>query len=107
MKRLSAEGLPLSDVTDATTGDSLLQHMIQYVQSGWPHQKKILLELRPYYSIQGELSVKGGCLMRENDRIIVTFSLWKRVLQMAHIGHLGIIKMKCHLRCSFWWLGLD
>ncbi len=51
LKRLSSEGLPLSDVISATTGDPLLQQAISYVRTDWPSQKKITPELHPFYLI--------------------------------------------------------
>ena len=34
-------------------------------------------------------------------------SLHNRLIDMAHVGHLGIIKTKERLRMSFWWPGMD
>ncbi len=33
--------------------------------------------------------------------------LMHNVLRMAHIGHPGMVKMKCRLRETYWWPGLD
>ncbi len=63
LKCLETEGLPLADVVSVTTRDPLLQQVIHYVQSDWPHQKHISTELHPYYSIRTELSVESGCLI--------------------------------------------
>ena len=33
--------------------------------------------------------------------------LRKRVLELVHEGHQGVVKMKEHLRSKVWWLGVD
>ncbi len=107
LKRLSAEGLPLSEFISATAADPLFQQIINFVQSDWPNKNKISPELRPYFSIRGELSVESACLIRENDRLAVPASLRKQLLQLAHSGHPRIVRMKRQLRTSFWWPGMD
>ncbi len=106
-KRLSAEGLPLSNVMCTTTEDPTLQKVIHHIQTTWPYQKDTPCKLQPFYSIHEELSVESGCLICENDRIAVPVSLQKWLLQLAHVGHPGTMQMKRHLRTMFWWPGLS
>ncbi len=35
------------------------------------------------------------------------WTLQKWLLQLAHVGHPGIVQMKRHFRTTFWWLGLN
>ena len=41
------------------------------------------------------------------DRAIIPSSLRKRVLDLAHEGHTGIVKTKHRVRDSVWWPGID
>lgn len=40
-------------------------------------------------------------------RIVIPKVLRPRVVELAHEGHQGIVKLKERLRCKVWWLGVD
>ena len=41
------------------------------------------------------------------DRIVIPNTLRKRVLEAAHEGHHGIVKIKSRLRTKVWWPKMD
>jgi hypothetical protein len=65
-------------------------------------------DLRTFYAIRDELStvVKGQCIVR-GSRTVVPYSLRAAVLELAHEGHPGIVRMKQRCREAVWWPGID
>lgn len=61
--------------------------------------------LRPFYQIKGELSVRGGILLR-GQRLFIPKGLRNKVLQVAHETHMGVSKTKAMLREKVWWPSL-
>ena len=53
-----------------------------------------------------ELCNYGNLLLR-GTRIIIPKELRKRVLELAHEGHQGIVKTKSMFRMKVWWPGMD
>jgi RNase H-like domain found in reverse transcriptase/Integrase zinc binding domain/Integrase core domain/Reverse transcriptase (RNA-dependent DNA polymerase) len=106
---LAMDTITISQLIAATAEDSRLQQVIDYVISGWPTKRQsIMPELRLYYDRQAELSVShnGQCLLR-GERVVIPPSLQETVLQLAHEGHPGIIRMKQRCRMTVWWPGID
>ena len=59
-----------------------------------------------YRAIQEELTIFGDIVLRQT-RIVIPKALRKRVLELAHQGHQGIVKTKARLREKVWWPGID
>ena len=62
--------------------------------------------LKPYRQIRNELSIKDSIILKAN-KIIIPTSLQKRVLNLAHESHQGIVKTKQLLRQKVWWPSID
>lgn len=60
----------------------------------------------PFKAIRTELCCAGKLLLR-GTRIILPEALRQRAIQLAHEGHMGILKMKQRLRSKLWWPGMD
>ena len=80
--------------------DSISKVMVQ-VKKG-----KKLDSLKPWNMVWHELTVERDILMR-GTRLIPPESLRTKLIEKAHIGHLGIVKTKERLRMNFWWPGMD
>jgi len=63
-------------------------------------------EQSQFIHIKDELCVIGYLVLR-GTRIVVPRELRKRVLDLGHIGHPGIVLMKSNLRTKVWWPGID
>lgn len=63
-------------------------------------------ELRIYFDLQHELSVSGRCVVR-GVRTIIPETLTAAILDLAHEGHPGIVRMKQLCRDAVWWAGID
>ena len=99
------KALTPAQIAEATDSDPTLKSVIQFLSSGWPSHKPES-ELKPYHQIHEELSVSKGCLYREY-RAVIPESLREQVIQLAHEGHQGIVKLKQRLRTSVWWPNID
>ena len=64
------------------------------------------LQYKEYLLVQSELCAIGQLILR-GTRILIPTNLRKRVLQLAHEGHPGIVSMKQRLRSKVWWPGID
>ena len=93
-------------LAEATAADPLLQSVITLTQTSEWKSKPSNSELLPYYRVREELSFINGTLFR-GDRAVIPTSLCKDVLQLAHEGHPGIVKMKSRCRDCTWWPGMD
>ena len=61
---------------------------------------------KPYVWVRNELTYIGQVILR-GTRIVIPNILRKRVLELAHEGHQGVVKMKERLRSKVWWPGVD
>lgn len=59
-----------------------------------------------YKAVRNELSTLGKLVLR-GTRLLIPHKLRKRVLNLAHEGHQGLIKTKQRLRTKVWWAGID
>ena len=103
--------LPMSDkrwdqFRTETANDETLQHVKQYIQSGWPSTKEIHPSAKPYFNIRDELNINSNLVLK-GQRIIVPRSMQKEILQILHIGHPGIVKVKARARTTVYWPGIN
>ena len=61
---------------------------------------------KPMNLVSHELACIGQVVLR-GTRIVVPRKLRRRVLDLAHEGHQGIVKTKERLRSKVWWPGID
>ena len=59
-----------------------------------------------YWAVRNELCVIGRVILR-GTLIVIPKGMRKQVLQIAHEGHPGIVKMKNRLRSKVWWPKID
>ena len=55
-----------------------------------------------YKALAEEIWVLGQLVLRGN-RIILSQSLWKRTIKLAHEGHQWMVRTKARLRQEVWW----
>lgn len=78
------------------------------LQKPWPRKKKVLdHDLQPYYLIRDELAILDDCVVRGTHRLVVPGSLQKRLIDIAHETHQGIVRTKQRLRELYWWPKMD
>ena len=62
--------------------------------------------VKDYISIRDELSVVGDLILRD-QRLLIPQELQRKAVDLAHIGHQGIVKTKQLLREKVWFPGID
>ena len=62
--------------------------------------------VKDYLCVKDELSVVGDLILRD-QRLIIPQELQQKAVELAHIGHQGIVKTKQLLREKVWFPGID
>ena len=87
------ESLSVEKVREATVNNPVLLEVMDIVQYGNGESRYKSEDLRPYKLVRSELSVANGIPLR-GSRIVVPKALQRRVVNISHEGHQGIIKTK-------------
>lgn len=98
--------LSLQEVRDSQKVDGECVSVREYVEKGWPQQKKVPVHLRKFLAHRNDLSVVEDILLRRHG-IVVPAALQKRVLQLVHEGHQGIVRCKSRAQDIVWWPGIN
>ncbi|XP_037813440.1 uncharacterized protein K02A2.6-like [Lucilia sericata] len=66
-------------------------------------------ELLPYYRHRNSLTFNGDVIILQNNynRVVIPKHLRKRIIQLLHQGHWGIVRMKQIARRYCWWPKID
>ncbi|KAK7099608.1 hypothetical protein V1264_003723 [Littorina saxatilis] len=95
------KAMTVQEVRDATQQDDTLENLMCAVQSGrWD------CNLTEYARFKDELSVHDGVILR-GHRLIIPASLQRKVVEIAHQSHQGIVKTKKLIREKVWFPGID
>ncbi len=82
--------------------DPTMQAVIKAIETGnWSNP-----EVQEYTKIKQELAVHKGTILRGN-RLVIPPTLRNKAVDLAHIGHQGIVKTKRLLREKVWFPGID
>ena len=71
------ERLKQIQIRQAQEQDNILQQLIKFCKEGWPHHSKLKGTIKLYKSIDSELSVQEGLLLR-GSHIVITTSYTER-----------------------------
>ena len=103
--------LPLSvkPVAEYTRKGPILAKVLHFVTNGWPstwphNQDKN--KVCTYLNAQTEITTKDGVLLRDS-RVIIPIALRARVLNMLHLTHIGIVRMRSLARMHVWWPNIE
>jgi transposase InsO family protein len=105
VNHLPATEEKLGEYASAQASDPACSKILQYCQQGWPDKNKIEPHLKPYWKVQGELTISNNLLLY-GRRIVVPKSLQRETLRKIHDGHQGIQRSQLRARCSIWWPGM-
>lgn len=105
--------ISLEEVKMATKEDKTLQTvMLALLDNQWnSHRKTNGIDLDTFdrlQLVQGELSVAlGNDLLLRGTRLVIPAKLQSKMVDLAHIGHQGMVKTKSLLREKVWFPGID
>ncbi|ETW98423.1 MAG: hypothetical protein ETSY2_42830 [Candidatus Entotheonella gemina] len=103
---LPASPHTLQQYREAQNSDPLCSLAMKYCRIGWPGRTKVDDALRPYWEVQGELTLQDNLLLC-GTRIVVPASMQKETLEKLHAGHQGIERCRQRARISVWWPGVS
>jgi hypothetical protein len=83
------------DILKATNEDQLMQKLIECIRRGKIHKNEGLEKYRKMFS---ELSISAEGLVLNGLRLVIPTTLQNQIINIAHEGHLGIVKTKRLLR---------
>lgn len=87
--------------------DPVLSTVIRYVREGWPEVKAdINADVKTFRKLTDSLSVYHGCLLH-GSRVVIPQSLQDQILDILHMGHFGMERMKQLARTAVYWPGID
>lgn len=91
---------------EATKLDNELMKVMQYIEKGWPANRKLCAaNALPYYSLRDTLSVAGGLVMY-GSRVVIPCSLRDYVINKLHAAHQGVSKTLQRVQNSVFWPGI-
>ena len=106
VSHLPASHHQLSEYIKAQAQDAVCSQIMRYCTEGWPDKHKILPVLKPYWKLQGELTVHNNLLLFRTQ-IVVPNALQRENLQKIHNGHQGIQRCRLRAQSSVWWPGIS
>ena len=90
-----------------TLNDPLLSTLRKFMKEGWPKKKfHAGSELRVFRQHAEQLSIVEGCLMM-GERAVIPRSLRQNILNLLHMGHFGMERMKKLARTVVYWPNID
>ena len=93
--------LRIKEIERVSAQDSELQAVRNCLIEGkWDNAPK------QYLPVRNELTFIGHVILR-GTRIVIPQALRKRVVNLAHEGHQGVVKTKERLRTKVWWPAMD
>ena len=94
------KAMTLEDIKQTTNVDAEMQALIKVIETDRWTSPEILY----YKRLKDEFSVYKGVVLRMN-RILILLTLRSRVVELAHLGHQGIVYTKQLIRDKVWFPG--
>ena len=107
IRTISSQLQPYSrnQLKDSTNKDPVISEVKRYVREGWP-QHIDRLEVQEFKKYSSSLSVVDDCLINGN-RVVIPEAMQKQILDILHLGHFGMQKMKQLARSAVYWPHID
>ena len=107
------KSMTVAEIESSTERDATLQAVIYAIQHDAWNNIKVQPEihrntLQSMHKLRHELTVtESGKMILRGSRIVIPHELQKRVVDLAHVGHQGIVKTKALIREKVWFHGID
>ena len=102
---LPASNPKLKEIQKAQDENEICKKVKKYCKDQWPDKDHVTPVVKPYWSVQGELTVVDGLLLK-GARLVIPSSLQRQTLNQIHEGYQGINKCRERAKISVWWPGL-
>ena len=96
--------------------DSVIATVMRYVREGWPpdknseeqttHNDGQSYSVNAFRKLSESLVILNGCLLYRS-RVVIPVSLQPQVLELLHLGHFGMQRMKQLARTAVYWPRID
>lgn len=94
------KAISIDKIKSETLKDNFLQLFKTAIESGdWS-------KLKQYETVKSEFSLVNGCILK-SSRVVIPETLINKTIELAHTGHLGIVKTKQLLRTKVWFQNID
>ena len=104
---LQVKPLEANTLRQESGKDPVLASVMRYVREGWPQKNAdINVDAEKFRKLSDSLSVCNGCLIH-GTRVVIPQSLQSQILDLLHIGHFGMERMKQLARTAVYWPGID
>ena len=103
--KATAKLVTREELKTASQQDAVLERVRCYITAGWP--KQVAEELVAYHRVREELTIFDEYAVARGTRAVIPAALQQRVLEIAHEGHPGIVRMKQKCRECIWWPYVD
>lgn len=102
------DNLPVkfNQIVKATSTSTILQQVISFIQTGWPHNINDNSELCKFFARRDALSTAQGCLMFAG-RVVIPDVYHNQIIKQLHQGHTGQTRMKELARSYVYWPNID
>ena len=94
-----------NQLNDSTNKDPVISEVKRYVREGWP-QHIDRPEVQEFKKYSSSLSVVDDCLINGN-RVVIPETMRKQILEILHLGHFDMQKMKQLARSAVYWPHID
>ncbi|XP_014663413.1 PREDICTED: uncharacterized protein K02A2.6-like [Priapulus caudatus] len=103
VKPADAESLARESATDP-----VISKVMRYTREGWPpeHSAEKEPEMARFRKLEESLSICNGCLLH-GSRVVIPANLRAQVLELLHLGHFGMQRMKQLARTAVYWPNID
>ena len=103
---LPASNPKLKEIQKAQNEDDICKEVKKYCKDQWPDKDQVTPAIKPYWSVEGELPIVNGLLLK-GARLVIPSSLQHQTLNQIHEGYQGINKCRERTKISVWWPGLS
>ena len=103
---LPASNPRLKEIQQAQDEDEVCKEVKKYCMDQWTEKDHVTPVVKPYWSVQGELTIADGLLLK-GTRLVIPSRLQRQTLNQIHEGHQGISKCRERAKISVWWPGLS
>ena len=87
--------------------DPVISTVMRYVREGWPSKNSETNDkVNKFRKLSDSLSTCHRCLIH-GSRVVIPQSLQSKVLDLLHLGHFGMERIKQLARTAVYWPGID